>query len=79
LALETAVMEAALEAHFHQHPQARTSLAEVAVATAAQDGSPVTGQPALVERAAEEVVSLHPDADAADVLLWIEAQQAVRA
>ena len=40
-ALETAVTEAALEAHFEQHPHARPSLAEVALALAAQDGSPL--------------------------------------
>lgn len=78
-ALETAIMEAALETHFQQHPAARPSLAEVALAAAAQDGSPLAEQPALVERAAQEIVALHPYASADDVLLWIEAQQAVRA
>lgn len=77
--LETAVMGAALDAHFLQHPEARPSLAEVALAAAAQDGSPLAEQPALIERAAEQIVALHPDADANDALLWAEAQQAVRA
>jgi hypothetical protein len=78
-ALETAVMAAALEAHFEQHPDARPSLAEVALALAAQDGSPLADQPDLVHRAAVEVVAHRPDADADDVLLWAEAQQAVGA
>ncbi len=76
-ALETALMEASLEAHYEQHPHARPSIAEVALALAAQDGSPLASQPAAIERAAEELIALHPDADADDVLLWAEAQQAV--
>jgi len=75
-ALETAVMEAALEAHYAQHPTARPTLAEVAQALAAQDGSPLADQRQLLEQAAAEVLARHPDADADDVLLWAEAQQA---
>jgi hypothetical protein len=78
-ALETAVMTAALEAHYRQHPQARPSLAQVALALAAQDGSPLAQRPDLVERAAAEVLARHPDAEADDVLLWAEAQQAALA
>lgn len=74
--LETAVMEAALEAHFAQHPHARPSLAEVALALAGQDGSPLADRPELIERSAEQVLARHPDADAEDVLLWAEAQLA---
>ena len=76
-ALQTAVTEAALEAHFAQHPHARPSLAEVALALAAQDGSPLADRPELLERAATQVLASHPDADADDVLLWAEAQLAV--
>jgi hypothetical protein len=75
-ALETAVMNAALEAHYSQYPSVRPSLAEVALALAAQDGSPLAHRPDLVEQAAAEVVTRHPNADADDVLLWAEAQQA---
>ncbi len=75
-ALETAVMNAALEEHYHRHPDARPSLAEVALALAAQDGSPLADRPELLQRAAEEVVVRRPHADAEDVLLWAEAQQA---
>ena len=74
-ALETAVMGAALEAHFAQHPAARPTLAEVAQALAAQDGSPLADQPELLEQAAAEILARHPDADADDVLLWAEARQ----
>ncbi|MGH3371520.1 MAG: hypothetical protein ACRDPR_16135 [Nocardioidaceae bacterium] len=75
-ALETAVMEAALQAHFRDHPDARPSLAEAALALAAQDGSPLAGRPEVIERAAADVVVRRPGADADDVLLWAEAQQA---
>jgi len=79
VALETAVMTAALEAHYVAHPGARPSLADVALALAAQDGSALAEQPEVVERAAAEVEARHADADADDVLLWAEAQQAVGA
>ena len=76
-ALETAVTHAALEAHLDQHPHARPSLAEVALALAAQDGSPLAERPELLERAAAQVLASHPEADADDVLLWAEAQLSV--
>ncbi|MEX2620533.1 MAG: hypothetical protein WD250_09965 [Egibacteraceae bacterium] len=74
--LETVVMEAALHAHVDQHPHARPSLAEVALALAAQDSSPLADRPDLIERAADDVVQRRPGADADDVLLWAEAQLA---
>jgi hypothetical protein len=77
--LETTVMEAALEAHFEQNPHARPPLAEVALALASQDGSPLADQPDLIQRAAAQVLDRHPDADADDVLLWVEAQLAASA
>ncbi|MDY7104876.1 MAG: hypothetical protein S0880_27130 [Actinomycetota bacterium] len=76
-ALETAVMERALEAHHVMHPGTRPTLAEVAFALAAQDGSTLADHPELIERAAADVLVRHPDADADDVLLWAEAQQAL--
>lgn len=78
-ALETAVMTTALETHYQQHPEARPSLVEVALALAAQDGSPLAQRPDLIERAAAQVTPRHPDADADDVLLWAEAQRAAPA
>ena len=73
-ALETVVMEETLRLHYEQHPDAKPSLAEVALALAAQDGSPLAERPDLVERAALAVAARRPDADADDVLLWAEAQ-----
>lgn len=75
-AVETAVMQAALDAHYTQFPDVRPTLAEIAVALAAQDGSPLAARPELLKQAAAEVLARHPDADADDVLLWAEAQQA---
>jgi hypothetical protein len=72
-------MEVALKAHYQQHPAARPSLAEVALALAAQDSSPLANRPDIIERAAAEVQARRPDAEADDVLLWAEAQQAVGA
>lgn len=72
-ALETAAMEAALEEHYRQHPATRPSLAQVACALAAQDGSSLAERPELIESAARQVLEKHPDADADDVLLWAEA------
>jgi hypothetical protein len=71
--LEAIVVEAALEAHYDRHPDARPSLAELAIAAAELDGSPLARQPALIRRAAKAIVKSHPDADADDVLLWAEA------
>lgn len=73
-ALETAVMRAALDEHYRQHPETRPSLAEVALALAEQTGSPLAGHDAELASAAEQVRARHPDADAHDVLLWAEAQ-----
>lgn len=74
--LKTIVMEAALRHHYDQHPDARPSLTEVALALAAQDGSPLADQHEVVVAAAEEVARRHPDAGPDDVLLWAEAQLA---
>ncbi len=78
-AIETAVMAAALEAHYRISPEARPSLVETALALAAQDGSPLAARHDLIERAAADVLSRRPDAHADDVLLWAEAQRAVGA
>lgn len=77
--LETLAMEKALQLHYRDYPKARPSLAEVAQALAAQDGSPLAERPDLLAAAAAAVVERHPDADADDVLLWAEAQLAVSA
>lgn len=77
--LETLVMETALELHYQQHPSAEPTLAEVALALAAQDDSPLAERPDLIADAAHAVLERRADADADDVLLWAEAQLAVTA
>lgn len=71
--LEALVMQAALDAHYERHPQARPTLAELAMAAAEQDGNPLASQPRLIRKAAKAVAARHPDADADAVLLWAEA------
>jgi hypothetical protein len=77
--IETAVMDAALRVHYEQHPDAKPSLVEVALALAEQDGSPLAERHDLLAAAAEAVLLRHPDADGDDVLLWAEAQLALSA
>jgi hypothetical protein len=72
-ALEAMVAEATLEAHYRKYPNARPSLAELALAAAELDGHPLAGTPGIIERAARDIVVSHPDADPDDVLLWAEA------
>lgn len=78
-ALETAVMRAALDEHYQQHPHTRPSLAEVALAMAEQTGSPLAQHPTALVSATEQILAQHPDADARDVLLWAEAQSLMSA
>jgi hypothetical protein len=71
--LEGAVVMAALERHFEEYPEARPSLAELAIITAEMRGHPLAPQHELINRAADEVQKRHPDASPEDVLLWAEA------
>jgi len=77
--LETFAQRMALESHYSQHPEARPSLAEVALAAAELDDNPLSQEPALLRRAADEVVAVKPDASADDVLVWAAALHSVRA
>jgi hypothetical protein len=72
--LEAVVMQAALNEHFEQHPEARPDLGDLAVAAAEIDGHPLAGVPESLHRAAAEIVETHPFANADDVLLWAEAR-----
>lgn len=72
--LEAAVMQAVLDDHFRQYPEARPSLGDLAVAAAELDGHPLAGEPARIRQAALEVAARHPDAEPEDVLLWAEAR-----
>jgi hypothetical protein len=72
--LEAILVEAALAAHYQEHPEGRPSLAELAIAAAEMDGNPLAATPELIRAAADEVVARYPGADADDVLLWAEAR-----
>src|SRR5919198_296600 len=50
--LDALVNQAVLEQHFKEYPEARPTLAEVAMAGAELDGNPLKDQPELIERAA---------------------------
>jgi len=72
--LEAAVMQAALDAHYQRHPDARPSLGDLAVAAAELDGHPLADEPERIHQAASELVERHPDASPEDVVLWAEAR-----
>jgi hypothetical protein len=72
--LEAVVMQAALDDHYEQHPEARPDLGDLAIAAAELDGHPLAGQPKRLRQAAAEIVTNHPDASPDDVLLWAEAR-----
>ena len=71
--LQGTVVLAALELHFEEYPEARPTLAELALAAAEIDGNPLAQRPELLERSAAEVARRHPGASFEDVLLWAEA------
>jgi hypothetical protein len=68
--LEGFAQRRALDAHYAAHPGARPSLAEVAQAAAELDCDPLAGEPALIRRAAKEIVTVRPRATADDVLIY---------
>lgn len=73
--LEAFAQRTALDRHYQEHPRERPDLAEVALALAALDHSPLAGERELVQLAAYEVAAVRPDADADDVLLWAASLQ----
>lgn len=68
--LEAFAQRAVLDEHYREHPSARPSLAEVALAAAEIDASPLAGKPELVQRAAEDVSAFRDAPTADDVLLY---------
>ena len=73
--LEGTVVLAALELHFEEYPEARPTLAELAVVAAEWGDNPLAQRPELLRRYAGEIVQRHPDAEPEDVLLWAEARE----
>ncbi|MGD0063549.1 MAG: hypothetical protein ABSB76_08915 [Streptosporangiaceae bacterium] len=74
MALEAAVVRAVLDRHYEEYPDARPTLAELAIVAAELDGHPLASSPELVEAAAAELQARHPAARPEDVLLWAEAR-----
>jgi hypothetical protein len=75
-ALEAFAQRIALEEHLVAHPEARPELHEIAAALAVLDHDPLASRPDLVRQAADEVIVVKPNADAADVLLWAASLRA---
>lgn len=67
-------MQAVLDEHYQQHPEARPSLGDLAIATAELDGHPLAVEPDRLRQAAAEIVEKRPGAGPDDVLLWAEAR-----
>ncbi len=72
--LEAIVVQAALDQHYQEYPQARPDLGDLAIAAAQLDGHPLAAQPDLLRQAAVEITGRHPAASPDDVLLWAEAR-----
>jgi hypothetical protein len=73
--LEGVVMQAVLDRHYEEYPEFRPTLADLAIAAAEIEGSPLAQQPELLRRSAAEIRQRHPDAEPEDVLLWAEARE----
>lgn len=69
--IETAVIRAALDDHYAEHPSARPSLGEVAVALAGQDRHPLADDPDRILQAAKDAGARVQTAR--EVLIWAEA------
>lgn len=72
---ERAEVKAALEKHDTEYPEARPSLAELAMAGPELDGHPAANHPELIDRA---VADLGEDAHFEDVLHWVRGALASR-
>jgi hypothetical protein len=73
-ALEAVVMQAVLDEHYRQYPDARPDLGDLAVAAAELDGHPLASEPERLRRAAVEIAERHAAASPDDVVLWAEAR-----
>lgn len=71
--LETFAQQLALDEHFERHPQAKPSLAELAIAAADLDAHPLAGEDDLIRTAADEVAAFRPEATSDDVLIYATA------
>jgi hypothetical protein len=72
--LDAVVIQAVLEEHYLNHPEARPDLGDLAVAAAEIDGHPLASDPERLRSAAAEISVRHPGATPEDALLWAEAR-----
>jgi hypothetical protein len=68
--LDAITQRAALDEHYQEYPEARPTLAEVALATAQLDGDPLKDHPELIERAATELLAKMNDPTPDQVLAY---------
>lgn len=68
--LDAIAQRTALDEHYREHPEARPTLAEVALATAQLDGNPLKDRPELIERAVAEIMKVQKDPTPDDVLVF---------
>jgi hypothetical protein len=66
--LDAIAQRVALDEHYGEHPEARPTLAEVALATAELDGNPLKDRPDLIERSAASMLALKKEPSPDDVL-----------
>jgi hypothetical protein len=71
--IEAIAHRAGLDAHYAEHPELRPRVAEVAIALARMDASPLADRADLIEQAAAELGSQRPDPAADDVLTYAAA------
>lgn len=67
--LEAFAQRLVLDQHYRQHPEARPSLYETALAAAELDGNPLAGRPDLLRLAADHLGTTRPDPTPDDVLV----------
>lgn len=68
--LEAVAQRAVLDEHYREHPEARPSLGEIAVAAAELNAHPLAARPELVHRAATELVRIVEDPSPDEVLAY---------
>lgn len=74
--LEAFAQRRALEAHYEEHPEARPSLGDLALAGAELDGSSLADDPDLVYAAARQIAEIKADATPDDVLVYAAGMRA---
>jgi len=72
-ALDAIAQRLILDDHYRSYPEARPELAEIALAGAELDGSPLAQRPDLINRAATEILQIVERPTPDDVLIYAAA------